>query len=250
MGREEESEPSSSYTLSPSPTPPLPLSPTPDFVLFPAETPEEAADWVQQVVCQRIPARFGLHPRDHIQVLSPMYRGPAGVSALNARLQAILNPPGEAQGSHPKPEKSLFGQTFRPGDKVMQLQNNYDKDVFNGDIGYVAALDLIEHSLTVDFDKRLVAYDWSEADQLTLAYAITVHKAQGSEFPAIVIPLVTAHFMMLQRNLLYTAITRAKKLCVLVGSRKAIALAVRNDKVAHRYTALDVRLREYTVKPT
>ena len=214
-----------------------------DFFLFAAETPEEAADWVQQVVCQRIPARFGLHPRDQVQVLSPMYRGPAGVSALNARLQAVLNPSGEGQGLHPKPEKNLFGQTFRPGDKVMQLQNNYDKDVFNGDIGYVAALDLVEQTLTVDFDKRLVAYDWSEADQLTLAYAVSVHKAQGSEFPAVVIPLVTAHFMMLQRNLLYTAITRAKKLCVLVGSRKAIAIAVRNNKVAQRYTALDWRLK-------
>ncbi len=217
---------------------------TADFFLFAAETAEQAADWVEQVVCQRIPARFGLHPRDQVQVLSPMYRGPAGVSALNTRLQAVLNPPAAATGSHPTPEKSLFGQTFRPGDKVMQLQNNYDKEVFNGDIGLVAGLDLVEHTLTIDFEKRLVVYDWSDADQLTLAYAVTVHKAQGSEFPAVVIPLVTAHYMMLQRNLLYTAITRAKKLCVLVGSRKAIAMAVKNDKVTQRYTALDWRLRE------
>ncbi|HNT25984.1 MAG TPA: ATP-dependent RecD-like DNA helicase [Anaerolineales bacterium] len=216
-----------------------------DFFLFSAESAEQAADWVEQVVCQRIPARFGLHPRDQVQVLSPMYRGPAGVSALNARLQAVLNPPAAATGSHPTPEKSLFGQTFRPGDKVMQLQNNYDKEVFNGDIGLVAGLDLVEHTLTIDFDKRLVVYDWNEADQISLAYAVSVHKAQGSEFPAVVIPLVTAHYMMLQRNLLYTAITRAKKLCVLVGSRKAIAMAVKNNEITQRYTALDWRLREH-----
>jgi len=126
----------------------------------------------------------------------------------------------------------------------MQIQNNYDKGVYNGDIGYLFAIDPIEHTLTVDFEGRGVVYDWSEADQLVLAYAVSVHKSQGSEFPAVVIPLVTQHYLMLQRNLLYTAVTRAKKLCVLVGSRKAIAIAVRNDKVAHRYTALEWRLRD------
>ncbi len=228
---------------------PAPSSPTPfplegegtrgwgDFFLFPADTPEEAANWVQDVVCNRIPQKFGLKPHD-IQVLAPMYRGPAGVTALNQRLQAALNPP-----SALKPEKLLFGQIFRPGDRVMQTQNNYDKDVYNGDIGSVLALDPIEHALMVDFDGRQVTYDWSECDQLVLAYTVSVHKSQGSEFPAVVIPLVTSHYMMLQRNLLYTAVTRAKKLCVLVGSRKAIGIAVRNDKVAHRYTALDWRLR-------
>ena len=210
-----------------------------DFFLFPAETPEEAAGWVEDIVCKRIPQKFSLHPRDDIQVLAPMYRGPAGVTALNARLQATLNPP-----ELMKPEKTLFGQIFRPGDKVMQVQNNYDKDVYNGDIGYLFAINLVDHSLTVDFEGRTVVYDWSEADQLVLAYAVSVHKAQGSEFPAVVIPLVTQHYLMLQRNLLYTAVTRARQLCVLVGSRKAIGIAVRNDKVAHRYTALDWRLRE------
>jgi exodeoxyribonuclease V alpha subunit len=166
-----------------------------------------------------------------------MYRGPVGVTALNERLQSSLNPP-----ELMKPEKTLFGQTFRPGDKVMQTQNNYEKDIFNGDIGFVFGIDPIEHTLTVDFEGRAVAYDWSEADQLALAYAVSVHKAQGSEFPAVVIPLVTQHYLMLQRNLLYTAITRARQLCVLVGSRRAIAIAVRNDKVTHRYTALDWRL--------
>jgi len=210
-----------------------------DFFLFPAEEPEDAAGWVEEVVCKRIPERFGLHPRDQVQVLAPMYRGAAGVHALNERLQASLNPskPGRA-------EKRLFGQLFRLGDKVMQVQNNYDKEVFNGDFGYIHGVDLVEQSLRVDFDGRSVDYDWSEADQLVLAYAVSVHKAQGSEFPAVVIPLVTAHYMLLQRNLLYTAVTRARQLCVLVGSRRAIGIAVRNNQVAQRYTALDWRLKK------
>lgn len=208
-----------------------------DFFLFPANEPEDAAQWVQEVVSVRIPARFGLDAKDQVQVLAPMYRGPAGVTSLNERLQSVLNPPGAR-----KTEKILFGQTFRVGDKLMQTQNNYDKDVFNGDIGILESLDLVEHVLRINFDGRLVDYDWSEADQLVLAYAVSVHKAQGSEFPAVVIPLVTSHYLMLQRNLLYTAITRAKQLCVLVGSRRAISIAVHNDKVTQRNSALDWRL--------
>ncbi len=208
-----------------------------DFFLFPAEEPEAAARWVEEVVCQRIPERFGLHPRDQIQVMAPMYRGVAGVHALNERLQAALNPdkPGRA-------EKKLFGQVYRQGDKVMQIQNNYDKEIYNGDIGYIRGIDLLDQTLQVDFDSRLVDYDWSEADQLILAYAVSVHKSQGSEFPAVVIPLVTAHYMMLQRNLFYTAVTRARQLCVLVGSRRAMGIAVRNNKVAQRFSALGWRL--------
>jgi len=223
----------------------MPVFPTPgetsgsDFFLFAAETPEEAANWVEEVTCRRIPQKFGLHPRDAIQVLTPMYRGPVGVTALNERLQASLNPAGDI-----KLEKKLFGQIFRTGDKLMQTKNNYEKDVFNGDIGYLFSIDPVEQTLIVDFDRRAVTYDWSDADQLVLAYAISVHKSQGSEFPAVVIPLVTQHYLMLQRNLLYTAVTRAKQLCVLVGSRRAIGIAVRNDKVTRRYTALDWRLRE------
>lgn len=209
-----------------------------DFFLFPAESAEEAARWVEEVVCRRIPEKFGLNPLSQIQVLAPMYRGPAGVIALNEQLQMTLNPP-----SLTKAEKSLFGQIFRLGDRVMQIQNDYDKEVFNGDIGLMVGIDPIEHTLTVDFEGRRVKYDWSEADRLVLAYAISVHKAQGSEFPAVVMPIITAHYMMLQRNLLYTAITRARQLCVLVGSRKAIGIAVRNNKVARRYTALDWRLK-------
>lgn len=209
-----------------------------DFFLFPAEEPEAAAQWVQELVSERIPHKFGLRPLQQIQVLAPMYRGLAGVHALNARLQQALNPENQA-----KSEKILFGQLYRQGDKVMQIQNNYDKDVFNGDIGIITNIDLINHTLVVDFEGQQVSYDWSEADQLALAYAVSVHKAQGSEFPAVVIPILTAHYLMLQRNLLYTAVTRARQLCVLVGSRRAINIAVNNDKVASRYTALNWRLR-------
>ena len=166
-----------------------------------------------------------------------MYRGPAGVTALNERLQASLNPAGPG-----KPEKHLFGTLFRPGDKLMQTQNNYDKEVYNGDIGFLYRIDPVDQTLIVDFEGRAVLYDWSEADQLVLAYAVSVHKAQGSEFPVVVLPLVTQHYLMLQRNLLYTAVTRARRLCVLVGSRKAIAIAVGNNRVAQRFSALDWRL--------
>ena len=208
-----------------------------DFFLFSSESAESAAEWVRDVVCNRIPDKFGFHPRDDIQVLSPMYRGPVGVNTLNEILQASINPPVSG-----KVEKNFFGQTFRPGDKLMQIQNNYDKNVYNGDIGHLINIDLVNQTLTVDFEGRHVTYDWSEADQLVLAYAVTVHKAQGSEYPAVVVPLVTQHYIMLQRNLLYTAITRARELCVIVGSRRAIGIAVRNDKISQRFTALDWRL--------
>jgi exodeoxyribonuclease V alpha subunit len=210
-----------------------------DFFLFPAEDADGAANWVLSIVTERIPQKFGFDPVRDIQVLSPIYRGPAGVTALNERLQERLNPPVAN-----KPERKLFGTIFRTGDKVMQTQNNYDKDVYNGDIGFIRSLDMIEQRLTVDFDGRPVTYDWSDADELALAYVVSVHKAQGSEFPAVVMPIVTQHYTMLQRNLLYTAITRASKLCVLAGSRRAISMAVRNNKVAQRFTALGWRLGE------
>ncbi len=208
-----------------------------DFFLFPAETAEEAAFWVKEVVCTRIPQKFNLHPSRDIQVLAPMYRGPAGVTALNTLLQESLNPADAL-----KPEKKLFGQVYRVGDKLMQTHNNYDKEVFNGDIGYLFAIHPLDQTLIIDFEGRTVEYDWSEADQLVLAYAVSVHKAQGSEFPAVVLPLVTQHYLMLQRNLLYTAVTRARKLCVLVGNRRALGIAVHNNQVARRNTALDWRL--------
>ena len=166
-----------------------------------------------------------------------MYRGPAGINAINARLQAALNPPTALT-----PERTLSGHTFRPGDKVMQLKNDYEKKVFNGDIGFLTDISQLDHTLTVKFDDRAVTYEWSEADQLTLAYAISVHKSQGSEFPAIVLPLLTQHYLMLQRNLLYTAVTRAKQLCVLVTNRKTLAIALKNNQVAERYSGLKWRL--------
>lgn len=214
-----------------------------DFFFFQASTPEETAQWVEKVVVERIPARFGYKPNTDIQVLAPMYRGAAGVDALNLRLQAALNPP-----SSGKVEKLLFGQLYRTGDRVMQTENNYDKEAYNGDIGRIAGISIEDQSLTVNVDGRDIAYDWSDADQLTLAYAISVHKSQGSEFPVIVIPMVTQHYMMLQRNLFYTAVTRAQKLVVLVGDRRAIAIAVNNNKVSNRYTALDLRLNRKSAR--
>jgi exodeoxyribonuclease V alpha subunit len=191
---------------------------------------------IVDLVAARIPAKFGLQPAD-IQVLSPMYRGSTGVTALNAQLQAKLNPP-----SARKIERRLAGTLFRAGDRVMQTRNNYDKDVYNGDMGYVRGIDLENQTITIVVDERAVEYDWGEADELALAYAVSVHKAQGSEYPAIVMPLLTQHYMLLQRNLLYTGVTRARQLVVLVGSRRALAMAVRNNKPSERYSGLKERL--------
>ncbi len=207
-----------------------------DFFFFSAEEPEAAAELVVDIVQNRLPGRFGYHPVDDIQVLVPMYRGPAGVDALNQALQAALNPPGRPA------ERRIMGRLFRVGDKVMQTRNNYEKEVYNGDIGRVQSFDFEEQSMTVVIDGRRVTYDWSEGDELVHAYAISVHKSQGSEYPAVVMPVLTQHYMMLQRNLLYTAVTRARQLVVLVGTRKAVAIAVKNDRVAQRYSALDWRL--------
>src|SRR6266498_5036604 len=209
-----------------------------DFFLFAAEDAVGAADWIIEIVTERIPQKFGFNPIRDIQVLAPIYRGPAGVVALNERLQEKLNPPTTS-----KPERKLFGTIFRIGDKVMQTQNNYDKDVYNGDIGFIHSIDVIEQRLTVEFYGRSENYDWSDMDELTLAYVVSVHKAQGSEFPVVVMPFVTQHYTMLQRNLLYTAVTRARKLCVLAGSRRAVSIAVHNNKVTQRFTALEWRLR-------
>jgi exodeoxyribonuclease V alpha subunit len=208
-----------------------------DFFLFPMEEVDAAADMVVDLVARRIPRRFGI-PSDEIQVLTPMHRGPLGVAALNQRLQTLLNPP-DAR----KPERIQGGRVFRVGDRVMQIRNNYDLDVFNGDMGVITGIDGVMHTLTVTFDGRDVAYDWASLDELTHAWAISVHKSQGSEFRAVVMPVHTTHYIMLQRNLLYTGVTRAKELVVLVGTKRAIGIAVRNDKVAERNTALAERLQ-------
>jgi exodeoxyribonuclease V alpha subunit len=217
---------------------PLFLKSATDFFLFPAEEAEAAADLVVDLVQNRIPSRFGFGALTDIQVLSPMHRGAAGVAELNRRLQLALNPPGEG-----KAERRQGPALFRLGDRVMQIRNNYDKEVYNGDMGQIIALDPVDQELTVRIDDRPVAYEFSELDELTHAYAVSIHKSQGSEYRAVVVPLLAQHYMMLQRNLLYTAVTRAKELVVLVGSRRAIAIAVRNDKTMERHTALDVRLR-------
>jgi exodeoxyribonuclease V alpha subunit len=211
-----------------------------DFFFLPEEDPFRAQQLVLDLVQRRLPARYGLNPMTDIQVLAPMYKGPTGVTILNEELQARLNPRAFA-------EVEWGGRVIRVGDKVMQLKNNYDKGVFNGDVGWVRSINKDNASLKVEFLEEagpmLISYEFSELDELVLAYAVTVHKSQGSEYPAIVLPLTREHSMLLQRNLLYTAITRAKRLCVLVGQSRALSWAVKNDRVAHRNTGLAERLK-------
>src|SRR5262249_2195809 len=191
-----------------------------DFYFVEADDPPTILDRIVTMVRERIPARFGLDPFRDVQGLTPMNRSELGTPALNARLPGSLNPPRRSgERGRGEGEVERFGWTFRAGDKVIQTQNDYDKDVFNGDIGRITEIDAHEQELTVEFDGRPVVYDFGELDELALAYACTTHKAQGSEYPAVVMPLHTQHFMMLQRNLLYTGITRGKRLVVLVGSR-------------------------------
>lgn len=208
-----------------------------DFFLFKQDDPERAATLIVDIVQNRIPRKFGLDPLRDVQVLAPMHRGAVGVANLNRLLQAALNPP----APH-KAERRLGGQLLRVGDKVMQVRNDYDKEVYNGDIGTLVRMDLENQSFTVEIDGRPVEYDWSEADQVMHAFAVSVHKAQGGEFPAVVLPVMTQHYLMLQRNLLYTAVTRARRLVVLVGQPRAIRIALRNNRVAERYSGLSVRL--------
>ncbi|MEO3745178.1 ATP-dependent RecD-like DNA helicase [Plantactinospora sp. B5E13] len=212
----------------------------PDFFLFPADEPEATADLVVDIVARRVPRKFGLHPRD-IQVLTPMHRGPAGAGNLNTALQQALAPYREG-----RPERRHGARVFRVGDKVIQIRNNYDKGVagvFNGTVGVVTDLSLEQRQLTVRTDENEeIGYDFDELDELQHAYAITVHRSQGSEYPAVVIPVTISSYTMLQRNLLYTGVTRARKLVVLVGSRKALAIAVRTAGTGRRHTALTHRL--------
>ncbi len=207
-----------------------------DFFLARTDDPARATELIEQLVCEGIPTRFGLAP-DDIQVLSPMHRGEAGVAALNTRLQDALNPQWGDLG-----ELKVGERVLREGDRVMQTVNDYAKDVFNGDVGRVLAINTEEKRSSVDFEGSVVSYEAFELEALTLAYAITIHKSQGSEFPAVVVPVLNSHHIMLQRNLLYTAITRARRLVVLVGDPKAISVAVGNDKVLRRHTTLAIRL--------
>jgi len=203
-----------------------------DFYFVQADDPETAVPRIVELVKTRIPQRFGLDPIRDIQVLCPMNRGGVGARSLNIELQAALNPAGER-----KVER--FGWTFAPGDKVMQIQNDYDKEVYNGDIGYIDDVDPEAGELVASFDGRCVTYGFGELDTLVPAYAATIHKSQGSEYPAVVIPVMTQHYAMLQRNLLYTGVTRGKRLVVLVGQKKAVAIAVKNISGRRRWSKLD-----------
>ena len=202
-----------------------------DFYFVEADEPEDVARKLLCMVQSRIPRRFGLDPVRDVQVLCPMNRGSLGARTLNIELQQALNPPGAQRVER-------FGWTFCPGDKVMQVANDYERDVFNGDLGIISALDMAESVLTVSFEGRAVDYGFGELDELVLAYATTIHKAQGSEYPVVVIPLATQHYVMLARNLLYTGVTRGKRLVVLVGQRKALAMAVRNGNARRRWSKL------------
>jgi exodeoxyribonuclease V alpha subunit len=205
-----------------------------DFYFIPTEGPAETAARIVALCRQELPERFGLDPLADIQVLTPMHKGEVGTIQLNNALQEALNPP--------MPDSAARGR-FRPGDKVIQMRNNYTKEVFNGEVGGVVDSDHAARRTVVAFDDRELEYEGEEVDELSLAYAISIHKSQGSEYPAVVIPLVTQHYIMLQRNLLYTAITRAERLVVLVGSPKALRVALHNDRPMQRRTGLAARLR-------
>ena len=207
-----------------------------DFYFIQGETPEDIHAKLMQVVTQRIPAHFGLHPINDVQVLTPMNRGGLGARSLNIDLQARLNPDGY-------PRLTRFGWTYAPNDKVIQTVNNYDKEVFNGDIGRVTKIDEEEGLVSIDFDSRVVEYEAGELDEISLAYATSIHKSQGSEYPSVVIPLAMQHYMLLERNLLYTAVTRGKKLVVVIGQMKALAMAVKRTGSTKRVTNLQHRLQ-------
>jgi exodeoxyribonuclease V alpha subunit len=207
-----------------------------DFYFFAVEEPEEALAKIIELCKAKIPEKFGYDPLNDIQVLTPMHRGVAGASNLNAELQKQLNPSQD--------ELIRNGKLLRTGDKVMQIRNNYDKDIFNGDIGRIIRIDREDQEIIVDYDGRPVSYEYSELDEIVMAYAVSVHKSQGSEYPVVIMPILTQHYMLLQRNLLYTGITRGKKLVILVGTKKAVAIAIKNNKQQKRYTLLKERLTQ------
>jgi exodeoxyribonuclease V alpha subunit len=205
-----------------------------DFQFIQEEDPEKILQNILDLCGEKIPGQFRFHPLKEIQVLAPMHKGIVGVANLNIELQKRLNPgpSGISRGAW----------DFRLRDKVMQIVNNYDKDVFNGDIGWISKIDPEEREVVIDFDGRPVPYEYSDLDEVVLAYAVSVHKSQGSEYPAVILPVITQHYLLLQRNLIYTGITRAKKRVVLIGTKKALAIAIRNNKPQRRYTLLSERL--------
>jgi exodeoxyribonuclease V alpha subunit len=205
-----------------------------DFYFLEQEDPEEVLKIILELAQNRIPRRFGFDALDDIQVVTPMHKGVVGAGNLNVELQRALNP-GED-------EVTRGGRNFRVNDKVMQIRNNYEKEVFNGDIGRIARIDSETQEVITVFDGREVVYDYPDLDEIVLAYAVSVHKSQGSEYSAVIIPILTQHYVLLQRNLIYTAVTRGRKLVVMVGTKKALAIGVKNDKTQKRYTYLRQRL--------
>ena len=205
-----------------------------DFYFTAIEEPEEVLEKIVHLCKEVIPTEFGFDPLNDIQVLAPMHRGTIGVTNLNVSLQKELNPGTD--------EIVRAGKLFKVGDKVLQTRNNYDKDVYNGDIGRIRTIDRELQELKIDYDGKIVSYDFTDLDEIVLAYAISVHKSQGSEYPVVIIPVLTQHYLLLQRNLLYTGITRGKKLVMLIGTKKALSIAVRNNKQQQRYTLLKERL--------
>jgi exodeoxyribonuclease V alpha subunit len=205
-----------------------------EFYFLDQEDPEKAARWILEMVQEKLPKRYSLDPLQDIQVLTPMYKGAVGAENLNSFLQEHLNPE----------QRSVQrgARLFKVGDKVMQIRNNYDKDVYNGDIGRLTKIDRENQEVWVNFDGRFVVYDFSELEELVLAYAISVHKSQGNEYPAVVLPVMIQHFILLQRNLIYTAVTRAKRVVVLIGTRKALAIGIKNNKPQLRHSFLKERL--------
>ena len=212
-----------------------PSGPKDDFYFIEQEDPEEVLKIILELVKERVPRRFGLDPIDDIQVLTPMHRGTVGAENLNAELQKALNP---------REDELIRGnRSFRLNDKVMQVKNNYDKEVFNGDIGRIIRIDPENQEMILSFDGREVPYDFTDLDEIVLAYAVSVHKSQGSEYPAVIIPILTQHYVLLQRNLIYTGVTRGRKLVVMAGTQKALAIGVKNNRTEKRYTYLRYRLR-------
>jgi exodeoxyribonuclease V alpha subunit len=207
-----------------------------DCYFVEADDPGKALELVGRMVKQSVPEKFRFKPMDDIQILTPMQKGELGARNLNRVLQQLLNPQGD--------EVERFEVVFRTGDKVMQTENDYDKEVYNGDIGRITAIDTDASELTVSFDGRRVVYDFRELDELVLSYAITIHKSQGSEYPCIIIPLHTQHYVLLQRSLIYTAVTRARKLVIILGTKKALSLAVTRAESRERITTLCERLGE------
>ncbi|MBI5374396.1 MAG: ATP-dependent RecD-like DNA helicase [Candidatus Schekmanbacteria bacterium] len=205
-----------------------------DFYFFQEEEPDKVLKIIENLYCKQIPDKFGFNPFTDIQVLTPMHKGTVGAMNLNSVLQNILNPQ--------KQELVRGSRIFRVNDKVMQIKNNYEKDVFNGDMGRITSIDFEEQTVVVDFDSSYVHYDFSELDELALAYAISIHKSQGSEYKAVIVPILVQHYFLLQRNLIYTAVTRGKQLVIMVGTKKAIGMAISNNRVQERYTLLKERI--------